>query len=420
MVERCPRDDDFPARSGSAEPDAELVFTDPYIHYGRLREEDPVHWSDELRSWVVTRYEDINWLVRHPELFSSEFYRRDPYPNVPPLAPEHHPDFEAVRAHRMRELIQNDPPEHTRMRKVLSRAFSPGRLEEWRPTIRGVVSGLLDPIAERGRADIVRDLGEPLPLLVISELLGVPERDRLTLKAHADERMASALSTQPDRMKRSADGIRATSAYLEPLIDERQGRPERDLLGLLGQAETERVLSRGEVLANAQMLIDAGHETTIQLLCNGVLAFLRNPEQWEIFRTDPRGLATQATEECLRYDPPLPTIKRIVGQDMELQGKSLKAGDRLLWVIAVANRDPRQFEDPDRFDILRSPNKHLSFGSGIHLCLGQYLARIEGQEVFAGLAERFSRILLKETELSYGKHLGVRSLQSLPVALEDA
>jgi len=212
------------------------------------------------------------------------------------------------------------------------------------------------------------------------------------------------------------EGIDGMIEYVSPKVDERAESPADDFISVLAQAENEGVFTRHQVLVNTALLLFAGHETTMNLICNGALAFIRHPEQWERLRADPAGAARVATEECLRYDPPVKSTQRIAAEDVERHGKTIRKGDRLRWIMAAANRDPRAFADPDRFDIARQPNPHVSFGAGIHYCLGASLARIEGQEVFCALAERFGSLRLETDELSYQPSIQFRSLASLPVA----
>jgi cytochrome P450 len=394
----------------------EDVLSDPFAYYGRLRDEDPVHWNADYKTWLVTRYDDVGWLLRHPELFSSEFYKREARPLTPPIDPGDEELAEYVSAFRVTEFIQSDPPGHTRMRAPFRKPFSPKQISEWREVIRDAVSGLLDGVADAGRMDVIEDIGRPLPLLVISQMMGLPPQDRMLVKEQAEERMASALSLAPDRMRRAAGAIREGCTYFDRLIEERATEPRDDLLTVFAEAEREGSYSRAESVSNAQNVLDAGHETTLQLIGNGTLAFLNHPEQWERFKRDPAGLAVTATEECLRYDPPLFALRRIAAADVSLRGKTIAEGDRVLWVIASANRDPEAFDEPNRFDITRDPNRHLSFGAGMHYCLGQYLARVEGQEVFKALAARFPSLRLDADTVEYAHLRGVRSLKSLPVA----
>ena len=392
---------------------AEDVIADPYAYYGRIREEDPVHWNERFQTWLVTRHDDIIWVLRHPELFSNRFYADDPQPPTPAIDEGDYDEYRFVAEFRSHEIIQNDPPTHTRLRSVLNRHFTPSRMERHREMVRNVVEGILDDLSGVDHFDIHEGIAQPLPIGIISELLGVPAADRIILKEQAARRMQSALGLSSDRMRVAASGIRDTSAYLENELDDHAGAG--DLMEILSGAREVGTYSREETLANAQILIDAGHETTMQLVCNGMLSFLRNRRQWERLKEDPDGLARSAVDECLRYDPPLSAVRRLAAQDVELRGKQIRRGQRVLFVIAAGNRDPRVFEDPDEFDIGRDPNPHIAFGSGVHFCLGQYLARIEGQEVFTALARRAPDLELATDHTEHAKIRGPRSLVSLPV-----
>jgi cytochrome P450 len=210
--------------------------------------------------------------------------------------------------------------------------------------------------------------------------------------------------------------MRGMLEYLSPLVEERLERPGDDFVSVVASGEKRGIFTRHQVLVNCSLLLLAGHETTINLLCNGTLAFLRHPAQWALFKQDPGGRARRATEECLRYDPPVKSIQRIAAQDVELRGKVLRKDDRLRWFISSANRDPEVFADPGTFDIMRDPNPHVSFGSGVHHCLGATLARLEGQEAFKALAERFPTLHVETDKLEYQPSITFRSLKSLPVA----
>lgn len=394
---------------------ADEAIADPFPLLNRLREEDPVHWDADLGTWLVTRHEDVTYLLRRPELFSSEIYVRDKGLDIP-FDTADQPLAEWSTQFRRHEMIQTDPPQHRRMRAVLRERFSPRYLERhWRARVRDTVGRLLDSAQPDGRMDVTQTIAKRLPFLIISEMLGIPEADRPLIWEQANNRLASLMSLEMDRVRRSAEGIRATSAYLDPEIDLRQACPAPDLLGVLAGAECSGSYSRDEVQANAQLLIDAGFVTTVDLICNGTLALLRNPDQWRELTADPEGLAASATEECLRYDPPVPLSYRIATREVELRGRQIAPGQRVTWAIAAANRDPRVFRLPDRFDIRRAPNPHLALGSGIHFCLGQYLARMEGQEVFKALATRFPSLRLATQTVEYERVRGVHHLRSLEV-----
>ena len=203
--------------------------------------------------------------------------------------------------------------------------------------------------------------------------------------------------------------------YVSPLVDERIVNPGDDFISVLASGEKAGVFTRHQVLVNTSLLLLAGHETTINLLCNGTLSFIQHPDQWAKLKKDPAGAAKLATEECLRYDSPVKSIQRIASEDVEMRGKVLKKDDRVRWFISSANRDPDMFQNPDTFDIERWPNQHVAFGSGIHHCLGATLARVEGQEVFKALAERFPGFRLDNEALEYQPSITFRSLKSLPI-----
>jgi cytochrome P450 len=263
--------------------------------------------------------------------------------------------------------------------------------------------------------DVMRDLATPLPVLVIAQMMGVPEKDRPYVRQLA-EKLLYIGRGEYDRMKPLTDGMRGMVEYVSPLVDERIVNPGDDFISVLASGEKQGVFTRHEVLVNTSLLLLAGHETTINLLCNGTLAFIEHPDQWALLKEDPAGRAKWATEECLRYDSPVKSIQRIASQDVEMRDKVLSKDERIRWFISSANRDPAKFANPDRFDIMRQPNQHVAFGAGVHHCLGATLARVEGQEVFKALAERFPDLHAETTGLEYQPSITFRSLKSLPVA----
>ena len=389
------------------------VIADPYTYFRRMREEDPVHWNVKYELWIVTRYDDVVWLVRRPELFSSEVFRRDPRPPYPPIPETDMDVYTVVRKFFGDFFIQHDRPSHTGMRKVVHGYFTPQATEAWRPLVQAAIRDLLDEVEAQGRADVMRDFATPLPVLVIAQMLGLPRQDRKFIRELAQKLLFIGRSDL-NRMRPLTDGINGLVQYLSPLIEERLARPGQDLLSVLASGERSGAYTREEVLANAVLLLFAGHETTINLICNGTLALIRHPEQWAVLQRNP-SLAVGATEECLRYDPPVKSLQRIATEDVELRGKVIHRLDRARWFITAANRDPQKFPEPDRFDITRDPNVHVAFGSGIHHCLGATLARIEGQEAFKALVERFPALHAETEEVDYQPSLTFRSLKSLPV-----
>ncbi len=390
------------------------VNADPHSYFAHLHEVDPVHWNDRFKLWVVTSYEHVVWLLRHHEFFSSAVIKNTKRPPYPPINPEDRPLFEQVRRFRSEQLVEKDRPEHLEMRSVVHKYFTPTGMEGWRPFVRDAVKELLDEIEPRERMDVMPNFAAALPVRVIAQMMGVSYEDRDRLRELADK-ILWANRGEPYRLQPLTDGMRGLIEYCAPLVEERMTKPTNDFISILVEGEKAGVFTRHQVLVNTALLLFAGHETTMNLICNGLLAFIRHADQWDRLRSDPVGMARLATEECMRYDPPVKSTQRIAAQDVELAGKTIRKGERIRWIIASANRDPAVFPDPDRFDIGRQPNSHVAFGSGIHYCLGATLARIEGQEVFRGLAERFPRLELETDDLEYQPSLQFRSLKSLPV-----
>jgi cytochrome P450 len=301
------------------------------------------------------------------------------------------------------------------MRRVVHGYFTPKSMEAWRPFVQKAVKELLDAAEEKGEMDVMRDLATPLPVLVIAQMMGVPDQDRHYVRELA-EKLLYIGRGEYDRMKPLTEGMKGMVDYVSPLVDERIVKPGDDFISVLAGGEKQGVFTRHEVLVNTSLLLLAGHETTINLLCNGTLAFMQHPDQWALLKEDRAGRMKWATEECLRYDSPVKSIQRIASQDVEMRDKVLGRDDRIRWFISSANRDPNKFENPDKFDIARQPNPHVAFGSGVHHCLGATLARVEGQEVFKALAERFPDLRVEPGALEYQPSITFRSLKALPVA----
>src|SRR6266446_6717295 len=393
----------------------EDVIADPYTYYGRLREEDPVHWNDKYALWVLTRHDDVVWMTRHHELFSNAVFKNDPRPAYPDINESDLGLYEYVRNYQADQFIQHDRPEHLEMRKIVHGYFTPRSMEAWRAFVQHAVTELLDAAEAKGHMDVMKDLATPLPVLVIAQMMGVPPKDRPYVRELA-EKLLYIGRGEYDRMKLLTEGMQGMIEYVSPLVAERIVNPGDDFSSVLAQGEKHGVFTRHQVLVNTSLLLRVGHETTINLLCNGTLAFMRHPAQWALLKQDPAGWAKRATEECLRYDAPVKSIQRIAAQDVEMRGKVLRKDDRIRWCISSANRDPEVFANPETFDITRDPNPHVAFGSGVHHCLGATLARLEGQEAFKALAQRFPSLHLETEELEYQPSINFRSLTSLPVA----
>lgn len=398
------------------------AIADPYSYYGRIRDEDPVHWNELYELWVITRHDDLVWMTRHHELFSSEFWARDKKPPYPAIDESDLGLYQFMREFFMKWFIQHDRPVHTDQRKVVHKWFNPTSMEMWRPMVKSVVKDMLDEADQNGRMDVMKDFATPLPLFVIAQMMGMPFEDRKFIRSMA-EKLLFIGRGEADRMQPLTDGIKELMEYLSPLVAQKVDLPvdENDLLSVLASGEKSGALTRDEVVADAILLLLAGHETTINLICNGTLAFTQHPDQWKLLKEAPHqepDTLVRATEECLRYDPPVKSIQRIASEDVELGGKLIKEGDRIRWFMSSANRDPSKHENPDTFDISRWPNTHVAFGSGIHHCLGATLARLEAQEAFKALSKRYESITLETGDFEYQPSVTFRSLKSLPVSLK--
>lgn len=394
------------------------VVADPYSYFGHLRAAKPVHWNNRFGLWVVTGYKEVVWLLRHPEFFSSQVIKNTAQPPYPPIDPKDQPLFEEVRTFRSDQLVEQDRPEHLHMRGVVHPYFTPTAMEEWRPFVRQAVTEMLDELEPAGHMDVLTDFAAPLPVQIIARMMDVPYEDRDRLRELADS-ILHMNRGEPDRLRPLVEGIRGIVEYAAPLVEARMKEPGNDFISILARGEKEGIFTRHQVLVNTGLLLFAGHETTMNLIGNGLLAFINHTDQWDRLRADPAGLARTATEECLRYDPAVKSTQRVATQEVELGGQTIHEGDRIRWIMAAANRDPSIFPDPDCFDIERQPNPHLSFGSGIHYCLGVALARMEGQEVFRALAERFPSFELATDRVEYQPSIQFRSLKALPVTWDQ-
>ena len=391
------------------------IMYDPYTYYGQLRDEDPVHWNELYELWVITRHDDLVWLTRNHELFSSAVWLNDPRGPYPAINESDNELYEFVRNYQGKQFIQYDRPDHLEMRKVVHTYFTPKSMEEWRPLVRNAINELLDEAEEKGGDfDMMRDLATPLPVLVIAEMMGVPVHDRPYIRAIA-EKLLNIARGEADRLPRLVEGMEEMLDYVNPMMEERIVNPGDDFISVLAQGEKAGVFTREQSLVNTSLLLLAGHETTINLICNGTLAFMQNRDQWDLLKADPQGMMVRANEEALRYDSPVKSIQRLAAQDVEMRGKLIKKDDRIRWFIPSANRDPNKFERPDEMDITRWPNPHVSFGAGIHHCLGATIARVEGQEVFRELAERYPDMELGQEEMEYESSITFRSIRQMPI-----
>lgn len=394
---------------------------DPYTYFGRLREVDPVHWNPLWQGWIVTPYRLVTQVLLDTQHFSSD---RMAYLESH-ASPEKKRALETYLQMLSRWLVFIDPPDHTRLRLLFQKAsFTPKQLASWRPRIQAIVDWLLDRIEPGKPVDFVLSFAFPLPVLVISEILGFPPEDRervreWTLNVSLPFFLALGLTSQ-EKWRRAEQAAKEFGQYARDLIRDRKRNPRDDLLTAMVQAEHRGdFLNEDEVVANTVLLMIAGHETTSNLLANGLLAFLRHPEQVDLLRRDPN-LIGPAVEECLRYDPPVKATVRWAREDLELEGRPIRTGQKVLVVLASANRDPEQFPEPDRFDITRgvTPQQHTAFAVGIHYCLGAPLARQEAEIAFTTLFRRFRHFSLATDRLEWKPVVIARALKELPVVME--
>jgi cytochrome P450 len=379
---------------------------DPHPFLKRLREHDPVN-ETPIGVFRLTRYDDV---VRMLKEVPSGVRMADGRV------------FGAIDTGldggSGQFILQQDPPDHTRLRKPMSQAFRPRAIERWRARVDALVSDLLDRVAERGEMDVITDLALPVPSTIICEMMGVPiqDRDRFTEWTAAATHLLAAALEPPEILARAQAGGDALASYFTDLIEERRKHLRDDLLSDLIRAEEEGDrLSPTELLSQSIGLLIAGFETTIGLIGNGVLALLRHPDQLEKLRTNPP-LIESAVEECLRYDGPILLTIRVTREDTPFGGRVIPRDRPVMCMIAAANRDPERFPDPDRFDITRDDNEHLAFGGGAHFCLGAHLARLEAQIAIGQLVQRFPGLELRSSDLEWGRSL-FRVLGRLPVRL---
>ena len=387
------------------------VYTDPYPTYERLREKDPVHWSPLLDSWLFSRYKDVDSILRDHKRFSNDSSQR--------TNPSH--IDESYDLANQQSMLFRDPPDHTRLRTLVSRAFTPKVVEGLAGRIRTIADDLLDEIDDPSGFDLMAALAVPLSVIVIAELLGVPTEDRPQFQIWS-RRYSRGLEpniTEKERLLVAESG-RELDQYFMGIIDQRRKEPQEDLIsGLVAAEEAGDKLSQPELLAMFRLLLVAGNETTTTLIGNGMLALLRNPEQLALLRKSP-DLMPSAIEELLRYDAPVQLDVRTALEDVEFDGREVKKGQGIMVLLGSANRDPEVFSEPDRLDLSRQEANHISFGRGIHHCLGASLARMEGRLALEAIMERFSDIRMQANRPVFRDNIILRGLDVLPVSARKA
>lgn len=386
----------------------------PYPVYRRLQAEAPVYWSEAWGCWLLSRYDDVVNTLRDHQRFSSVgrltsvMEQELPEPLLAQIQP-------LVR-HYSTGLINVDPPDHTRLRALVHKAFTPRVIEQLRGHIQNIVDELLDKTVAAGRMEVVQDLAYLLPVTVIAELMGVPPADRDRFKFWSGrivEFMATPRPT-PEVMLRSQNALLELREYFRRIFAERRRAPREDLISaLVAVEEAGDKLTEEELLSTCVTILIGGHETTTNLIASGLLALLQHVDELEKLKANP-DLIGPAVEEFLRYEGPFQRNRRIATQDISLDGQEIKQGDLVVQFLGAANRDPAQFPDPDRLDIARSPNKHVAFGYGAHFCLGAALARLEAPVAINTVLRRMPNLQLATDTLEW-QNTVFRGLKALPV-----
>ena len=377
---------------------------------------DPVHWDPYLHAWIVTRYEDVVTVLSR---FSAA---RTPTPEY--FEALGAPEVTPVARVMLQQMLFMDPPAHTRLRRLAGPAFTPARVRDLRPHIEDIATKLIDEIIARGtgKVDLLTDFAEPLPAIVTAEMLGVPIADHVRLKGWSATfaEMLGNFQHNPDRLGGVLRAVEGLTAYFHDAIREQRKNPRDGLVSALMTANVDGdALSDEEVVANCIVTMVGGLETTTNLITNGLLSLLRNPEQMAELRGD-RALLPTAVEELLRYESPSQHTARLAPENVVLGGKQIRKRQAVIAVMAAGNRDPEHFVNPDRLDFHRPDNRHLAFGGGAHFCFGAPLARLEGLIAFDALLNRFPRLELTGEPLVWRENLGLRGLKSLPLTFGGA
>lgn len=391
-------------------------LADPYPTYRALLRENPVSWDPTMEMWIFTRYKDVEAVLTHPNTSAD---RRSARNRLAEMARQQDQAQNFGPFSRAPTMLTSDPPAHTRLRKLVSKAFTPRAVEEMRPRIQGIVDSILDEAAQRGGMDLPVDLAYPLPVIVIAEMLGVPPEDRAMFKKWSDEVVATLGGPfiGPDVLERARAAIDALAAYLVPIIRDRRENPRNDLISDLVAAEEQgQVLSEDEIFSTSILLLIAGNETTTHLIGNSVYALLKHPDQLRLLQERPE-LIGPAVEELLRYIGPVQLTGRVMKEDTVFGGQLVPEGQVATVLLGAANHDPEKWgPTADELDITRDPKDHMSFGDGIHFCLGAPLARAEAQIAIGSLVQRFPKMKTDADEPEWGGTFIIRGVKHLPLS----
>lgn len=390
------------------------VLANPYPLYARLRSEAPVLWDPYLHAWVVTRYGDVITVLHH---FSAN---RTPTPEQ--FAAMGLAELKPLAQVMVKQMLFMDAPDHTRLRSLASTAFTPARVEALRSHIKEILNNLLEPLLKAGEMDVIEDLAAPLPAIVTAEMMGLPTADAIQLKDWSAD-FAEVLGNfqhNPDRAQRTLKCVEDMTAYFRDAIADIRTNPRDGLIQALLTAEIDGDrLTEEEIVANCIVTMVGGQETTTNLIGNGLLTLVRNPDQFSRLRQD-LSLVPSAVEELLRYESPSQHTARICPEDTEIGGQLIRKGQAVIAVMGAGNRDPERFPNPDRLDLARTDNRHLAFGWASHFCFGAPLARIEGQLTFEAIARRTTNMQIAPGPIVWRDNLGLRGLTSLRVTFEES
>jgi len=387
---------------------------DPHPLYHQLRSEQPIAHVDEFDEYILTRWADCEAVLRDPKWSSSPEHRPVDRAGGPSISD----DMDQVG---MKTLLFLDPPDHTRLRRLVSKAFTPRRIEQLREHVTEILDDLLSDVKPGEPFDVISTFAYPLPLIVICELMGVPLEDRHQFEGwSADATRLLDGDIDEETFNRGIVAAMYFLNYFNGLFEQRRAEPKDDLVsGLLAVEEAGDVLTEEELRSIVLLVFLAGHETTVNLIGNGLFALMQHRDQWDRLCADPDGLKESAVEELLRFDGPVHVTGRAAVEDVQLAGQTFAKQSQVVVLLAAGNRDPDRFPDPDRLDIGREDNQHLTFSHGIHYCLGAALARLEGQVVFSTLAKRFPlmQLAVPAEDVEYRDHFVLRGLKALPVTV---
>jgi cytochrome P450 len=391
------------------------VLANPYPLFKKLRDADPVHWDPFLHAWIITRYEDVvNVMLKCSADRTPTPAQLEAMGMVAELKP--------IAQVMVKQMLFMDAPAHTRLRALCATAFTPARVAALKQHIQEIADQLIDRVIDAGRMDVIADFANPLPAIVTAELFGVPVEDHQDLKDWSTDfaEMLGNFQHNPDRARRVLKSTENLLEYFQKAIRGQEKSPRPGLVNSLMNAEVDGArLTEEEVVANLIVTMVGGQETTTNLIGNGLVSLLKNPDQLALLKND-SSILPSAIEELLRYESPSQHTARLAPDDMLLGGKQIQKRQAVIAVFAAANRDPERFPDPDKLDLRRTDNRHVAFAWGAHYCFGAPLARMEGQIAFETMLRRLPNMQLEPRELLWRENLGLRGLKSLFVSFDRA